>query len=227
MLAKINWTFFTKKEQYDERLQALVEAIRRELRQAERLRQESLEAGDEADEAADKVLNVHMMDGNSVQRSEEMGEGGEETGGAGEEVQTEDTPESSVIPPGSLSCDFWDRHFGEKTEATWIEFREKFLADYGQRITQHFGSDKEKWAIHLIYNDIFELRKTIGKSTYEKFCGKNTKGDPHLFFNRLKDYAIGSFAMREVFNMDSTVRLTAIRNLGESNIAFVLHSMVR
>ena len=204
MLAKINWIFFTKKEQYDEKLPGLVEAMNRELRQAEMNRESAADGEEEQTE----ILNVHMMDGNSVLLSEEMEEGGED-----EEV--EERLQSSLVPPGGLSLDFWDRHFGKRTEATWIEFKEKFLGDYSEKITRHFGKEKEKWAIHLIYSDIFELHKTVDKSTYTKFCGKNTKGDPHLFFNRLKDYAIGSFAMREVFNMDSTVRLSAIQNLGK------------
>ena len=205
MLAKINWIFFTKKEKYDERLPALQEAIRHELREAEKNR--DCEPTAEGEDDQGEVLNFHMMDGNSVLLSDEMGEGGED--------EPEELTRSVVIPAGGLNRDFWDRHFGTRTEATWIEFKEKFLADYSERITKHFGKDKEKWAIHLIYSDIFELHKTVDKSTYTKFCGRNTKGDPHLFFNRLKDYAIGSFAMREVFDMDSTVRLTAIQNLGK------------
>ncbi len=210
MLAKINWSFFTKTEHYDERLQGLVEAIRHELRQSATMRQQSagVDEAEDEEEEEQEVINVHMLDGNSVQPSEKMG--GQET---------DRDPVGAQL--GGLSLDFWDRHFGEKTEASWIEFKEKFLSDYGEKITDHFGQEKEKWAIHLIYKDIFELHKTVDKSTYDKFCGKKTKGDRHLFFNRLKEYAVGSFAMREVFDMDSTVRLTAIRNLGLLSFLFL------
>ena len=123
------------------------------------------------------------------------------------------------LPPkptqANMSLDFWDRHFGTDKKAQWVDFKDHFLVDYGDRIADQFGADKEKFAVHLIYNDIFELHKVVDKATYTRFCGRNTKADPHLFFNRLKDYAVGSFAMREVFNMDSSVRLTAIRNLGK------------
>ena len=45
--------------------------------------------------------------------------------------------------------------------------------------------------------------------------GKNTRADPHYFYERLENYATGNMAMREVFDMDSSVRLTAIQSLGD------------
>ena len=56
----------------------------------------------------------------------------------------------------------------------------------------------------------------VSKSLYDEFSGKNEKANPDHFYERLKAYAIGSLAMREVFNMESSVRLAAIRNLGET-----------
>ena len=180
MLARINWIFFTKREHYDERLRGLAEAIRYDLLHAQTDREPAVVDGEEQAE----VLNVHIIDENRVLSSKDRGEEGEES---------EDLARPPVIPPGGLCCDFWDRHFGTKTEASWIEFKEKFLADYSEKISKHFGQDKEKWAIHLIYKDIFELHKTVDKTTYTRFCGKNTKADPHLFFNRFKGLCYWKF----------------------------------
>lgn len=115
----------------------------------------------------------------------------------------------------SMRCDFWDRHFEGQSEVTWNDFREHFLNDYGDRIVRHFSEEQKKWFVNLIYKDIFELRKSINKTVYDHFTGKNAKADHDHFYNRLRDYAIGYFAMREVFDMESSVRITAIRNLGK------------
>lgn len=109
---------------------------------------------------------------------------------------------------------FWDRHFNNNTEVTWNDFREQFVNDYKDKVSEQFG-DREKWVVTLIYQDIFELRKSIRKETYDKFCGcVSDKETEDMFYGRLTDYAIGKFAMREVFGMDSTVRLTAVMSLG-------------
>ena len=96
-----------------------------------------------------------------------------------------------------------------------MEFREKFIADYEQRIIDDYGEEPARLFVHLIYKDIFDLNKVINKCAYNTFMGQNTKANPHYFYERLENYAIGNMAMREVLDMDSSVRLTAIQNLGK------------
>ncbi|XP_077995720.1 uncharacterized protein LOC144449132 isoform X2 [Glandiceps talaboti] len=112
--------------------------------------------------------------------------------------------------------DFWERSFGNRMEVPWIEFRELFKTEYAENLERDFPEDKVNWLMNLIYKDVLELNKTIDKKMYNSFCG-GSQGDPDRFYERLKHYAIGSFAMREVFDMDSTVRLDAVQNLGKSN----------
>lgn len=46
------------------------------------------------------------------------------------------------ISEDKLKYDFWSRHFENKTSTTWIEFREHFLSDYGDKIEEIYGKEK-------------------------------------------------------------------------------------
>jgi len=74
----------------------------------------------------------------------------------------------------------------------------------------------QRWFIQLLYKDVFVLNKTAHRSVYQTFAGENVRAAPHHFFERVRNYAIGCLAMREVFHMESYVRLAAIQNLGKS-----------
>lgn len=62
---------------------------------------------------------------------------------------------------------------------------------------------------------------TITRLKYNKFVGRNEDRECDHFFERLKEYAIGSLALREVLNMDSSVRLITIQNLGNVVIMYI------
>lgn len=114
--------------------------------------------------------------------------------------------------------DFWDRHFSGQREVSWIDFRSNFISDYSERISDEMGEDKNKWLVNLMYKDLFNLNKSLNIQAYLSFIGsESSRHEGDLFYERIREYAIGSFAMREVFNMESSVRLTAVRNLGELN----------
>ena len=49
-------------------------------------------------------------------------------------------------------------------------------------------------------------------STFADFCTVDDETCP--FFVRVQDQAVESYTMREVFSMDSSVRIEAIENLG-------------
>ena len=62
----------------------------------------------------------------------------------------------------------------------------------------------------------------VPRKLFLQFKGVSLSGDPSqeederpkTFYSRVIDFATGNLAMREVFNMSSTVRMDAIRNLG-------------
>ncbi|CAH1801193.1 unnamed protein product [Owenia fusiformis] len=205
MLAKINWSFFVKKETFEENFTTLFNGIQHEIA---KFNEKVASKPDTTDETGD----IEIKDG-EFRLSELL------TTGNVEEMK-------DLKKDNEQKCDFWDRHFQDKTEAPWSEFREHFIEDYAERMQLFFTDEQTKWVINLIYKDIFELRKCLDRKLYDKFCGKNVEKDSDLFYNRLKDYAVGSFAMREVFNMESSVRMTAIKNLASYQTPGVIAALL-
>lgn len=159
------------------------------------------------------------------------------------ELTTTDSKEASIVPPTfnawrervRLSkkekninlADFWESNFPDKAEVPWQDFRAIFIETYKERILAQIPEDKMSWVLNLIYGEILQLKKTFTKKDYINFCGGSNElqGDPNRFYHRLMDYARGKIAMAGVFNMDSTLRLTAINNLGQFKTVAVLSSL--
>ena len=189
MLAKINWIFFVKPEEFDKKIQDLLEVI-----------QPCIAAPGQSsndDQEEDESQYTNRLNTNQVEDQSQLHE------------------EMRDQAPSDEGQDFWDRHFKKSKEVTWIEFKDKFSHDYGERIKNQFGEEKEKWFIQLMYKDIFNLCKIISRDMYDRFSGTSERRSMDHFYNHLKDFAMAKFAMLEVFGMDSSVRLTAIQNLGK------------
>ncbi|XP_013395160.1 uncharacterized protein LOC106162413 [Lingula anatina] len=198
MLAKINWTFFVTKEHEVEHLPGLISGIKFEI-DSFKSRQEEL-----ARQEGTYRINFSRMTSKT---------------------------ESANSEGDSENIDFWDRHFANQTEVSWNDFRERFVSDYGERLKEQFGDendDRTKWITHLIYQDIFELRKHIARNVYDRFCGTTdvAYNRRDLFCNRMTEYAVAYLAMKEVFSMDSSVRLTAVRNLDSFHTSGVRHMLL-
>lgn len=223
MLAKINWTFFVKKEQYESSMVALLEAMRQDFAQ---------NAPDMTNVTEDGRVQFHGMNINVNFINENQAEELEERE-LEEEENEEAVSEDSVkkkhfersLTSSKMSYDFWDRNFENKTEVTWNEFRKKFENDYKEKAVKQFSEDKFKYFVNIIYKDIFTLNKTIKKTAYDQFCEGNPDADPHRFYSRLQQYAVGYFAMREVFNMESSLRLTTIQKLGNFSFPAVISGL--
>lgn len=121
----------------------------------------------------------------------------------------------------SKSIDFWERHFAKAKEVSITSLKEKFAADYGDRISQTFGPSQRKLFENLLCKDVFELQNVVKKDKYEKFIGATSSNQPDPFFDRISAYVTAHTAMKEVFDMDSTVRLTAIQQLGKNYQIFI------
>ena len=191
MLAKINWSFIVKDEDFDTNVTPLVESMKHEIHKLgmEATAAPPIELEEELEE---RNYRRHINKRNlSTLKLQDEGEKG-----------------------GNSSC-FWVRNFSDKTQVTWHTFKEIFLWEYKENLKEDFMEKQLRWFLHLLYKDIFLSQNTISKKKYDKFCGELCKDDADHFYNRLKEYAIGSFAMKEVLEMDSTVRLTAIQNLGK------------
>ena len=191
MLAKINWSFFVKPEERETNLKPLIDRIQEDIAQSY-----SNAHTEETDNitSLDAAMNIHCNNA-----------------GVGDDTNTE---HEQSVPP---QIQFWDRHFVNRSEVNWDEFKESFLSEYGKQLAEDFGDDRINWLMQLMYKDIFEHKSVMKREAFDRFIGKiKKKAGGDVFYNRLTDYAIGSLAIREVFDMESTVRLTAIQNLGQN-----------
>ncbi|CAD5125337.1 DgyrCDS13576 [Dimorphilus gyrociliatus] len=114
----------------------------------------------------------------------------------------------------NIRSDFWQINFQDKNEIQWQEFRDAFIKEYEEKICKNFGFDRVNWFCELLFDDVFEKSLLIEKAAYQKFIGDKEFVSKDTFYQRLRDYGIGMLAMKEVFDMKSSVRITAVQKLG-------------
>ncbi|XP_078679619.1 uncharacterized protein LOC144915279 [Branchiostoma floridae x Branchiostoma belcheri] len=132
-------------------------------------------------------------------------------------VKTEETQEKQ---PG-----FWERKFGNvRTNIPWVEFKRAFQEEYQRKLDKHFPGKQQEFLMRLINVDLLEGSPRFHREAYDNFCGTHVN-EPHGFYSRVKEYCGSKQAMREVFGMDSTVRLSAIQNLGKFKTPGVVSSL--
>lgn len=217
MLAKINWTFFFKEELFEQNMPALLTAMGKEINEKTEDYTPPFESQNDSNTIVFHGMNINVHDNWNA------------------ESDPEDETEDEISHPNSsgalkskaslLSYDFWDRVFADKTEVTWVDFKKKFEVEYKDKIIKTYTEEEFKLFVNLIYKDIFMLNKSMKRTAYDQFCEGNPDADPHRFYHRLAQYAKGYHAMREVFNMDSTLRLITIQKLGEFCFPAVINGL--
>lgn len=75
--------------------------------------------------------------------------------------------------------------------------------------------DNIPWLLNMLKEDIFTGQDKVTKLRFMEIRGESQ--DKNAFWRVISQVAIEKFNMREVFNMNSTVRLTAIEKLGKGN----------
>ena len=109
---------------------------------------------------------------------------------------------------------FWDRNFMGEEEVAWFKFQQAFLTEYETNISETFNDSQVTWLLDILKNEIFEA-STTEKVTKAKFMEVRGDSDHKFqFWKVVSEIATEKYSMNEVFNMDSTVRLTAVENLG-------------
>ncbi|XP_035690308.1 uncharacterized protein LOC118425522 [Branchiostoma floridae] len=120
---------------------------------------------------------------------------------------------------------FWERKFGNvRTNIPWVEFKKAFQEEYQHKLDKHFPGKQQEFLMRLINKDLLDGSPRFHREAYDNFCGTQVN-KPHGFYSRLKEYCGSKHAMREVFSMDSTVRLSAIQNLGKFKTPGVVSSL--
>ncbi|XP_041348457.1 uncharacterized protein LOC121368014 [Gigantopelta aegis] len=199
MLAKINWTFVFKEGHFEENMPALINCIKQEMERREASDQEFIPGAFHTHGMNFQMNFTHCLN----LESDDC---------CADESVNELTKDLSAK---GLSYDFWDRHFKGKSEVSFTDFRDAFLKDYGKKLVKAYSEDKKKLFVNLMYKDIFNLNKVVTRAGYDKVISNNRLADPHCFYHHLEEYAIAYLSLREVIDMDSTLRITTIQSLGK------------
>ena len=76
-----------------------------------------------------------------------------------------------------------------------------------------FAEDQVPWLLEMLKNDVFGGAERISRDHFMTVRGESP--DKNAFWRQISQIAVEKFNMQEVFNMRSTVRLTAIEKLCE------------
>lgn len=201
ILAKINWCFVLKPEDFNKNISNLIRCINIEMKRRE-----------DNFNTSTKPLTTITTHGISIKLTHGLDLGGSD----GYEGSTE--PSAGVLSvPLEKYTPFWDRHFAGRSSVKWQEFREKFLVDYGPMIEEEFqekAEERKKFVTNLMFKDIFRATPIIERSAFEAFCS-HRQGVTHRFYHCLQDFLLAYLSLREIISMDSSLRITTIQSLGK------------
>ena len=110
---------------------------------------------------------------------------------------------------------FWRRNFGDDEEVAWYKFQQAFLTEFKANLSESFDDSKVSWLLEMLKDEVFEATSS-DKVTQAKFMEvRGDSKDKNHFWKVVSEIATEKYNMNEVFNMESTVRLTAVENLGK------------
>ncbi|CAG2244437.1 unnamed protein product [Mytilus edulis] len=104
--------------------------------------------------------------------------------------------------------------FGAVANMSWERFKAKLLEDFKLDFEQTFGEEDTEWLLAILHRELMvEHAENVSFENFIAFCTIDEKVLP--VWSRIQEQARESYAMREVFDMDSSVRVDAIENLGK------------
>ena len=106
---------------------------------------------------------------------------------------------------------FWDLKFGNVSEVSWDQFQAAFQTEFGAKLCEMYKSD-ENWLSSQL-KSMLEATDKVNKAKFLEVMGESEQKDN--FWKVVRDISMENYCMKEVLNMKSTVRLTAVENLGK------------
>jgi len=125
---------------------------------------------------------------------------------------------------GGVTDTFWERNFQTEEEVPWFRFQQAFLSDYEAQLSGLFDDDNIPWLLEMLKKDVFGGAEKISKSHFMTIRGDSP--EKNAFWRVVSQVAIEKFNMKEVFNMYSSVRLTAIEKLAQFQNPGVIEALI-
>ncbi|KAL5016705.1 hypothetical protein ScPMuIL_006294 [Solemya velum] len=120
--------------------------------------------------------------------------------------------------------DFWKRHFVDEEVIPWIKFLEAMTMDFQEELDRDFGANDTEWLIGIIQRELdCDQSDFIIKDTFLEYCTSESKVRP--LWLMIKELAVQSYAIRDVFSIGSSVRVKAIENLAKFKSMAVIDAL--
>ncbi|XP_050410607.1 uncharacterized protein LOC126825147 [Patella vulgata] len=123
-----------------------------------------------------------------------------------------------------LPTKFWKDRFN-KDQVDWNKFVDALTKTFAFPMKKLFSDpEEEKWLMDVLFREMEVGDDNILHfDIFESFCVVDDEEQP--LWKRIEDQARESYAMKEVFDMDSSVRVEAIENLAKYRSAPVIQAL--
>lgn len=119
--------------------------------------------------------------------------------------------------------DYWERNYSEN-QVDWNVFWYDLVNEF-KTLFSIYNADDQGWLKSLLCWEMGITRSGIlTKQKYIEFC--TVDGILCPLWQKIEDQARESYAMKEVFNMDSHVRVEAIENLSKFKSSAVIDALI-
>ncbi|EDV22484.1 uncharacterized protein TRIADDRAFT_59119 [Trichoplax adhaerens] len=134
-----------------------------------------------------------------------------------------DHEEKDFIRAGEKFIEFLKDYYRMEDTIPWTLFEQKFYEINGPELEKLCSFDNEGWLLGVLYREleVLEANENVTKQQLLAFTDNNID----IFWENVEEQAIQSYAMREVFNMDSSVRIPAIMNLSKIKSPAVMEAL--
>ncbi|KAF6030805.1 hypothetical protein EB796_010881 [Bugula neritina] len=126
-------------------------------------------------------------------------------------------------------AEFWDRNFGDLNAVQFDSFEASFTKDYERQLNMTYALSDREWFIDILKRELeVEEDGFIHKEKYKEFITEELDGTlkEQPILKCVNDLAVENYTMKEVFNMDSSVRLDAINNLAKFGSVAVVEALL-
>ncbi|KAL8596904.1 hypothetical protein ACOMHN_065853 [Nucella lapillus] len=199
-LARYEWTVVNN-ENFDEQLNSLIEKLKSELKRRNELEEkEKIEGRPKLERAKSRTKINKTLDSKLSSPSDATG--------------VDMMPEK-----------FWRDHFKMADVIDFQQFYGVLSSQFKEQIDEYFQETDQEWLKSIIHREleVEEDDEKLYKYNFDSFC--MIDGMPRPVWERLLNQAMESYAMKDVFNMESSVRVEAIENLGKFRSAAVIDAL--
>ncbi|XP_041348008.1 uncharacterized protein LOC121367734 isoform X2 [Gigantopelta aegis] len=134
-------------------------------------------------------------------------------------IKQVEADETLLIMPGK----YWSDRYSSNT-IQWKKFVTDFMFLYKSHLEKTFTSDDQVWLMSILRREM-EVGEDdmLDKEKFLAFCEIDDEVFP--LWVRVQDQALESISMKGVFDMDSSVRVEAIENLGKYRSPAVIQAL--